>query len=123
MLLTTQYGITEMPVPKIKWKAEAPPTGPYRSFYKRGWPMAEFSDGHMAARIECEDEYIPQNVREGKYSELTLYVADYRDKGPKAAKWCWVKVTKKFGTLTEAKAAVPRVYEKHPELLPKENTK
>lgn len=108
---------------KLKWKVQEAPTGRFRSFERRGWPMAEFPDGSMAAMISCDDDYIPRDVREGKHSELTLHLADYRDKGPEAAKWCWVKVTQKFKTLNEAKAAAPRVYEKHPELLQKENIK
>jgi hypothetical protein len=36
---------------KIKWKASEKETGRYKSFHKRAWPTAEFSNGDTAFEI------------------------------------------------------------------------
>lgn len=103
---------------KLKWKVQPEPTGRWRSFENRGWPMATFPNGTMAARIDCGDDYKPANVREGKHGELTLYLADYSDRGPGASAWKWVRVIKTFKTVAEAKEAAVKLYEKFPKYLP-----
>lgn len=64
-------------MPKVIWKVAEAPTGMYRSFERRGWPVAHYADGSVAACISCEDDYCPRDVREGKHAPLTVRVADH----------------------------------------------
>lgn len=97
---------------KYKWKVQPAPTGRYRSFEKRGWPTADYENGRVAASIECEDDYRPQNAKEGKHSLLTVRIADHSTKP-----FTWKKITKRFATLQEAKDAVDEIFKKYPEFL------
>lgn len=98
---------------KIKWKVQEAPTGRYRSFFKRGWPVAEYDDGYIAARIECTVGYHPVIVTSGDHPVLTLYIADYSKKP-----WKWVTVQRRMKTLQEAKDALVSLLEKYPHLTP-----
>lgn len=103
---------------KITWRVSDKPTGRYRSFEKRGWPSASYEDGSPAAHIYCDDAYEPSNVREGKYSPLTLMVADHSRKS-----WKWRKAKRQFATLHEAQIALERILQKYPELRYNPNAK
>lgn len=100
---------------QIRWKVGEVPTGRYRSFSKRGWPMASYMDGRPAAAIYCEDEYRSSNVVEGKHELLTLNIADHS-----RTPWKWVKSTTQYKTLQEAKDAAQRFLVKFPNLVPKD---
>lgn len=38
-------------LPKLKWRVDPAPTGPYRSFSKRAWPSADYPNGATAGYI------------------------------------------------------------------------
>lgn len=99
---------------KLKWKVAEAPTGPYRSFEKRRWPTAEYVDGSPAARIECDDRYVPANARSGNHAPLTLWIADHSAK----PNWAWRKAKSTFATLQEAKDAVTDLLKKNPQCVP-----
>ena len=106
---------------KIRWKVDSAPTGRYRSFDRRGWPSAEYANGDIAAMIQCPDEYIPSNVKEGKHAPLTVLVADWnRNAEERKAKGAfgWRKLKGTFATLKEAQAATAKIIDEHPELHP-----
>jgi hypothetical protein len=85
---------------KVTWRVQPNPTGVYRSFKRRGWPSGH-SSCNMFFMIECEDEYYPSDVREGKHKPLKL---KFRDD---AAKSNSVRTfTRTFATLSELKAWV-----------------
>ena len=96
---------------KLKWIVAPAPTGRYRYFERRSWPHAEYADGSIAGSIYCADDYRPANVKTGNHSELTVRVADYS-----VTPWKWREVQKTYATLAEAKAALVRVLDKHPEI-------
>ena len=104
---------------KLYWKVSSVPTGRYRSFEKRAWPSAYYDKDCqiLAAYIACEDEYRPQNVKEGDHAPLIIRVADYscQDRG-----FEWRKVKRLGDTLAEAKKIASDVLDKHPNFLPKE---
>ena len=106
-----------MKLPKIKWRVQPAPTGRYRSFDRRGWPSAEYSDGQLAASIRCEDAYYPAHAKTGAHAPLTLVVYDYSKGTQERASRVLVK---RFSTLEEAKAALLPALEKYPEFILKE---
>ena len=107
----------------IKWKVDEEPTGRYRSFDKRGWPNASYKDKEEspAARIRCEDEYIPANVKTENHKPLKVYVADWsnRERDPKGTAFIWLKVKGEFVTLKQAKDAAEKIINKYEYLRPK----
>ena len=104
---------------KYKWKVASEPTGQYRSFQRRGWPTAYYTDGHIAASIVCVDDYHPRDAREGRHALLRVQVADYRH--PLAGNtWVWRSMKNLFATLQEAKDAFAKLLVDHPELSPTE---
>lgn len=107
---------------RLRWRVQDVPTGRWRSFDKRGWPTADYDNGETAAAIHCEDDYRPSQVREGKHAPLTLRIADYsKPSNPTTGSgWTWVKATKQFATLEEAKRGAERILQAHPQLMPKE---
>lgn len=97
---------------KIKWRVAAAPTGRYRSFDKRGWPMAETADkGEPVFRLDCADAYVPRLVREGKHAEIEIRVRCGRKE---TDGWQWKRLVKRAATLDEAKAIVAPVYRAEP---------
>jgi hypothetical protein len=96
---------------KVKWTVYPPATGKWRSFETRSWPYAEYQNENACACINCEDEYIPSNVKSGNHQELTLRIADY-SKTP----WKWVKAKVKPKTLKEAKELLIKILTENPEL-------
>ena len=102
---------------KLKWRVSPSPTGRYRSFENRAWPMAYVNGtaddiGDAVAYITCADEYRPSNVKTGKHAELTVNIAD-RLQGSQG--WHWRRLKKKFSTLDEAKQAAQAFFDKHPQ--------
>jgi hypothetical protein len=109
--------IQENMMVKIKWQVAEAPTGRYRSFYKRGWPTARYKDtDRPALYIECEDSYVPANVKTGNHKELVVLVADY---SVEQGTFQWRRLKARFKTLDEAKAAGERFLNAHPEMQPK----
>lgn len=100
---------------KITWKVSSVPTGRYRSFDRRRWPQAWINDRLICA-IECQgDDYCPQQVKTGSHAPLWLRVFDY-SKGEQQRSSR--KSIRSYATLAEAKAALPKILELHPEFLP-----
>ncbi len=100
---------------KLKWRVDPPPTGRYRSFEKRSWPLASYPDGSSAFYIRCEDEYTPSSAKNGKHKELTLCVAVYK---PEGVGFDWRVVKQRFTTLTVAKEAAQVLINNHLEWGP-----
>ena len=96
----------------VKWKVQEPPTGSFRSFHKRGWPMGEIN-GEPAIQIVCDDDYVPRQVKIGNHAELTMLVADHR-KTP----WKWLKLKGQWKTLKEVKEAAEKFYKDCPAFIP-----
>ena len=91
---------------KFKWRVSEAPTGQYRSFFHRAWPMA-FVGEKVIAHMVCKDSYEPRNVRNGNHAEIEIHVADYRE-GP-AFKWRCMK--KRAATISEAKEIFQNFYD------------
>jgi hypothetical protein len=108
---------------KLIWKVQEAPTGPYRSFEKRDWPVASYDDGTPAGHIRCYNAYIPANVKTGKHGALMLFVADHSvgndpELKAKHGAFRWRKAKSTFATLKEAKEALLVILEKFPQLKP-----
>lgn len=102
---------------KIKWKVQEAPTGPYKSFHRRGWPLANFEDGSYAATLHCDDYYAPSRVRNGVHSPIKVTVALHgRKEEGKGLITAQLKQTAE--TLGEAKSMVREFYKKYPEHMP-----
>ena len=101
-------------MPKIVWRICSVPTGRYRSFERRGWPMAYHGkDGPIAATISCEDDYCPRDVKTGNHQELTVRITDHS-----VRPWKWKVARTKCKTLAEAKALVARILAQNPSFAP-----
>ncbi len=105
---------------KIKWAVDPEPTGRYRSFERRAWPSASYfnfegKEGPTAARITCDKEYDPRDIKRGEVFELTLRIADH-SKSP----WVWVRAKKKCATVKECKELLKAILADNPQLMPKE---
>lgn len=96
---------------KIKWRLGEKPTGRYRSFFKRGWPSGEYSDGSPAASIDHVDGigYEPY-IKESE--SLVIRVANYHPNG-----FDWVKLKARPSGLTAAKAVAQKFINEHHEIL------
>lgn len=104
--------------PKLKWNVAPKPTGRFRSFEKRSWPMAEYPNGQTCAMIQCTDEYIPAQVKIGRHAPLTILIADYEDNNH--GSFSWKRVNRKCATLEEAKHITACLLTAHPKKMPKE---
>ena len=106
---------------KVKWKVCEVSTGPYRSFSRRGWPMAHYSNEHesLAATISCDDEYIPAKAKVGDHRPLTLRIADYSQFSSEKGLPMVVAKTKP-ATMKEAKELLLKILQQHPHLIPKD---
>jgi hypothetical protein len=106
---------------KLKWKVAEAPTGPYRSFHKRAWPAASYPNGKPAAWLNCEDDYRPRDVREGRHKPITITLAHHQH--PEAGNsWKVMRLKGQAATLQEAKDHVQAFLEIHGEFWPKELT-
>lgn len=102
---------------KHKWKVGEAPTGRYRSFEKRSWPSAYYTDAQesVCAAIYCDTAYSPSAAKSGQHAELKVCVADHSQ-----VPWKWRTLAQRFTSLEAAKAAVVAILEKHPHFIPKE---
>ena len=87
---------------KLIWKTPSAPTGRFRSFYKRNWPMAYYPNGEAAAMITCEDAYIPPKVKQGNHEPLTVLIACWTED---VKTFKWAKLREQMETLPKAKEA------------------
>jgi hypothetical protein len=98
---------------KIHWRVADAPTGRYRSFQKRGWPMG-WSDKNQTraiATILCEDSYAPEKARSGEHAELSVRLAIRKEE---EKNWQWRRLVTRFTTLDAAKAAAQAYYDANP---------
>lgn len=106
---------------KLKWRVDAPPTGRYRSFFKRGWPKALYKGtDHLAGGIECVDpdeSYAPYKVKNNDHPPLKVYAYDY-SQGVQNRRY--VRYKPEVATLEEAKALLEKVIEQNPHFALKE---
>jgi hypothetical protein len=98
---------------KLQWRVAEPPTGPYRSFYKRAWPVA-YLRGQMVFMLTCEDSYVPSLVREGKHAEIKINVAYHKNK---VIGWDWRRLKQRAKTLSEAKEVCQKFADKFPDVF------
>lgn len=104
---------------KIRWEVSLVPTGQYRSFDRRGWPTAYCGD-KIVARLWCNDEYVPKNVRSGNHAPIRVYVAQYSHDEVTKSKYGgfrWRKLRREATTLDEAKSLVTETLRRYPGLL------
>ena len=101
---------------KLKWKVQPPSTGPYRSFFKRGWPSATINDDIMAFSLHCEDSYVPALVKSGQHSEIKISVADWRKPGNG---FDWKVLKQRAKTLEEAKRIAQKFADTNPQIFVK----
>jgi hypothetical protein len=102
----------------LKWKVCAPTTGRYRSFQKRGFPDADYTDGSTAVSLSCNDDYIPKDVKFGNHSEITIRIACY-DVHEQAGAFTWRTLKQRAKTLVEAKQLAENFINQYPEIQPK----
>lgn len=95
--------MSELYMPKTVWLVSPSPTGRFKSFAHRGWPMAQFhsKDGPCAARmipILVEHKSYRPDLKE--IAPLQVGVADYRG----GQGFVWRKLTLGVTGYTAAKA-------------------
>lgn len=105
---------------ELKWTVMPAPTGKYRSFEKRGWPMADFNgEGqHAAVALYCDDDYKPARVKTGEHKPIVIRIASYnRDRADGQAAFTWRTLSQRAATLQEAKEVAQfwwdRNFDKH----------
>lgn len=103
---------------KLKWKVSEAPTGLYRSFQKRAWPMA-FAGDDPYANIVCERSYTPDRARGNNLYGAKLKVYVRVPSAPFSDSWKWAKLREEFDLLSEAKEAAQSFFDRHPEYQPK----
>lgn len=105
---------------RLKWRVSPEPTGRYRSFEQRGWPMAYYPDGTYAGCLTCPDPYEPWNMREGKHAPITITIARHHPKSEwgQLGAWTVVRLKATQPNLPAAKKALEdflgRMTEYHP---------
>jgi hypothetical protein len=109
---------------KLYWKVQPEPSGRYRAFEHRGWPVAYYGkpdESKPAAALYCEDDYRPASVRLGNHKEIKVCVYWHaHEKNPTS--WTVFTLRKRAATLDEAKQMVQEFLDSHPEWQPKEKT-
>lgn len=107
---------------KLTWRVAEAPTGRYRSFEPRAWPMAHYAgyDHLPAAYISCEDDYTPHRARTGDHAPLVVYVAQWRTREGAGPTFDWRRLKSRPTDLGEAKALATRALENNVDFLPSE---
>ena len=105
-----------MKAPKLKWSVCPAPEGRFRSFEKRGFPSADYANGHSAAKISCELSYKPDH-RTATDLELTVHVAQWYVREDGHLTFNWRRVKRMASSIAEAKDIVAKVLERNPGLI------
>ena len=101
----------------IKWKVQPKPTGPYRSFEKRGWPDADYKGTDQpAARIVCIDPYSRRRAKEQNHASLEVWIACHVTY-PRVT-FNWKRLKLRANNLEEAKKLATDFINQHPEYRP-----
>jgi len=96
---------------KIKWTVAPVPTGHYRTFHKRGWPVGWANDRNRVL-ISCPDEYSPAKVKTGAHAPLTIKV-DVFHNGTMSLR----TIRGTSATLADAKARALAFFQDNPDCL------
>jgi len=92
----------------IKWEVLPAPTGLYRSFHRRSWPVG-IVNGKNRVIFLCQDDYVPANVKTGNHSPITILVDLFRDDEMKL-----VTLKQTCPTLADAKARAKEFFVTNP---------
>jgi len=92
----------------IKWEVSPAPTGPYRSFHRRSWPLG-IVNGKNRVIFLCEDDYVPASVKAGNHSPITIKVDVFKDDEMKL-----VRMVQTSPTLADAKARAKKFFVTNP---------
>lgn len=104
---------------QLVWRVSDVPSGPFRGFQKRAWPMAYFKGTDNAAvMLGCDQAYRPKDVADGTHPPLTVYIAQY-NLPPGKGSFRWRKLVTTYTTLDDAKKAAVIAFDKHPQFIPK----
>lgn len=91
----------------LKWKVSEKPSGLYSSFSRRQWPSATYTrSGCPAVDLSCDDEYIPEFVKENRHGPITIRVAEWHNDPAirdKKGSFTWRTLKVRANTLLEAK--------------------
>ena len=98
----------------IRWEVSPKPTGLYRSFHRRGWPIGFHKETGQRVLIRCAEEYSPKAVREGTHPPLTVCI-DIWDKDNGGLKL--VILHAKPETLKDAKDLAEKFFKQRPEFV------
>lgn len=102
---------------KLKWKVGEAPTGRFRSFYGRAWPMAYVGD-KCAAYIICSDDYSAKVVKECSHAPLKVQIADYRrESNTNGGAFRWRTLKGEHTSLDSAKKAAQDFLSQYPNFL------
>ena len=100
---------------KIKWEVSPVPTGKYRGFSRRGWPIGFLKDNEsQRVLLSCEDEYRPSLVKEGNHSEIKVSLDIYNE-GYDNYKLVTLKM--RPHTLSEAKELAADFFKANPQFI------
>lgn len=106
-----------MKAPKLKWAVCPAPEGRFRSFETRGFPSADYENGHSAAKINCELSYLPEH-RYANDLQLTVYVAEwYVSDGDNHLTFRWRKLKRLATSIAEAKEMAAKVLKQNPDFV------
>ena len=95
-------------MPKLVWKVQEKPKGPYASFQHRGWPQAFVGD-EMMVSLSCAEDYHPEMVRSGIHPELRIRVTDRRPNQDRGFTWKGLKQRAK--TMAQAKEIAQKFFD------------
>lgn len=85
----------------IRWEVSPAPTGPYKSFSKRAWPIGFLKENERhRVLLLCDDEYIPALVKSGDHGEIKISLDVYNKT---YGTYKLVTLKRRAKTLSEAK--------------------
>jgi len=96
---------------KIKWEVSPTPTGLYRTFHRRRWPVG-IVNGKNRVIFLCEDDYVPASVKAGNHSPITILVDLFRDDEMKL-----VTLKQTCPTLADAKDRAVKFFVANPHFI------
>ena len=105
---------------KLQWKVSEAPTGPYRAFYDRAWPVAYYKGtSKPAVFLHCPEGYVPALVKDGKHSPITIIVL-HHNHPDEPTSWKRFQLKAKAVTLEQAKQRAEAFLMGHPDWWPKD---
>jgi len=98
---------------KIKWEVNPAPTGRFRSFQRRGWPVGMLTTNQRVL-LSCEDDYVPAKVKAGDHRPIKISV-DIAN--PLTGATSLVDLKKQAATMTDAKAIAADFFDRNPQYI------